>query len=386
VVLLHQAFFRALGGAVAVALVLLLIMGALASRHRREVAALSFGALGALALVCLNATARFQNYRYAAPILAMVLCAALLGIDALALRTRFVAALAGLLLLWLPHDQWWRQRDHFARASANIAAQHVEVARRLRARSPRPRRVLVSDAGAIPYLSEIPAVDGLGLGGFRALPFARASLHGEGAVIELIERIEPAERPDVMALYPEWWRYLVSTFGTREDGVRIVDNVICGGPEKVIYRADWSALALPGESPPGAIDGLDVADLVDERAHGYQPGRDAFVVAEVLHSALAGGRRFDAGRRVGAALSFELRAGIAPGPARLVARGDGVGEATVVVTRDGREVSAVALVFGPRPEGAWNEVEVALGEVAGGDRIVLLPDAPLSLHRLWLVR
>jgi hypothetical protein len=201
--------------------------------------------------------------------------------------------------------------------------------------------VLLNDAGAIPYMSGLPAIDGLGLGGYRGLPFARASVHGVPAVVELIERLDPAERPDVLALYPGWWAGLADVFGRRADAVVIEDNVICGAAEKVIYDADWSPLAPPGATRQGAIDELDVGDLMSERAHGYvlPAPRGGWVIGAVLDDG-AGTRRFDAGRIVpeGREEQFFVAGGVARGPAILALRTDGGGPVAleVVVDRPGR--------------------------------------------------
>ena len=268
-----------------------------------------------------------------------------------------------------------RQIDHFARSSANIAGQQVEVAARLAAARPAPRRILVGDAGAIPYLSGLPAIDGLGLGGYRGLPFARASVHGVPAVVELIERLPPDERPDVLALYPSWWPGLADVFGRRVDAVRIEDNVICGADEKVVYAADWSALAPPGEAREGALDALDVGDLVDERAHAYEGPmpRGGWVVGRVLPLA-DGAMRFDAGAscpRGGASRSRSARR--AAGPAALVLRTDGGGEGSVRVTveRSGAIVADRLAVLPERSDDRWHEVRVPLGAVRGGDRVAI---------------
>src|SRR5262249_45073782 len=136
------------------------------------------------------------------------------------------------------------QITHFRAATANIRDQHIEVGTRL-AKLPEASRVLLGDAGAIPYVSGQGAVDALGLGGYRRVPFARAAVYGEAATIELIERLPPSERPTHLALYPNWFGALTSRFGTELDHVTIEGNVICGGPTKGIYRADWSALEVP---------------------------------------------------------------------------------------------------------------------------------------------
>ncbi|WP_437613217.1 hypothetical protein WMF20_11485 [Sorangium sp. So ce834] len=392
-----QALESALGGPwLSLVLPLLGAVAALDRRSRRVAVPLLLGAYGALLLVALNATARYQNLRYAAPSLVMLLVAAALGAHALARRGRLAAGVAAALAvaaLAAPSAGFARQIDHFARASANIAGQHVEVARRLAARAPRPRRVLLGDAGAIPYLSGIPAIDGLGLGGYRGMPFARASVHGVPAVVELIERLDPAERPDVFALYPSWWGGLADVFGRRVDAVKIEDNVMCAADEKVIYEADWSALAPPGERRAGVIDEVDIADLMDERAHGYAfpSPRAGWVIGAVLPGGGDGAPRFDAGRLIpeGREQSFTVgaAAAFARGPAVLALRTDGGGPIALGVAAL-RDAGGEARVEVPeRPAGRWSEIRVPLRDVAPGDRIRIrsLLGTFRSFH-VWLLR
>jgi len=396
-----QALDAALGGWPFSAIVpALVVIGMLDRRHRRVVTALAIGAIGALILVAFNATALFQNWRYAAPSIAMLLVGAALGGAALARRAsqRRSRALAGgvaivmIVAITAPRRAFERQIDHYARASANIAGQQVEAGRRLAARVPAPRRVFLSDAGAIPYFSELPALDGLGLGGFRGLPFARASVHGVPAVVELIERMPPDDRPDVMAVYPSWWRGLADVFGARFDGVRIEDNVICGADEKVLYDADLSALAPHDERRPGALDELDVADLVDERRHAYGAPipQGGWVVGAVL--GLPGGaRRFDAGRIVpqGREERFVVGPGVREGAASLILRTDG-GPAQVievVVERGGAIVFNVNSEVAERAMDRWSEVAVRLATVQSGDtvRVRSVSGAFRDFHA-WIVR
>ncbi|WP_438042825.1 hypothetical protein [Sorangium sp. So ce128] len=399
-----QALESALGGpSYALLLPLLGAIAALDRRARRLAVPLLIGAYGSLLLVALNATARYQNLRYAAPALAMLLVAAALGTEALARRGRLaagVAAALALAALAAPSAWFARQIDHFARSSANIAGQQVEVARRLAARAPRPRRVLLGDAGAIPYLSGIPAIDGLGLGGYRGMPFARASVHGVPAVVELIERLDAAERPDVFALYPSWWGGLADVFGRRVDAVKIEDNVMCAADEKVIYEADWSALAPPGERRDEAIDEVDIADLVDERAHGYAfpSPRGGWVVGAVLRDGSDGGGapRFDAGRIIpeGREQSFAIRAAAAAaaaaasarGPAVLALRTDGGGPIAIGVAVE-RAADEARVEVPERPLDRWSEIRVPLRDVAPGDivRIRALRGTFRSFH-VWLLR
>lgn len=390
VVLLHQAFLRALGGGLGLACFLVALALALRARARLAVPLL-LGSAGALALVLQNATARFQNYRYAAPSLLMIVAAASLGVDHLAEARRRAARLAAaalaLALTGLPLTELAGQSRHFALASQNIAEQHGVVAQRLAAM--KPRRVLVNDAGAIPYLAEVPPLDGLGLGGFRGLPFARASAQSVLAVVELVERLPPGDRPDVMAVYPGWWPGVADVFGTPVDAVRIEHNVICAAEEKVLYAADWSLLA-PGPSPPDTVDEVDLADLVSERDHALRSS-SAAVVARVLELA-AGERRWDAGRAIPAegGLSFRVDDDVDAGPAILVLRGDDGPERPtlgVEVTRDGRVVASRWQQAPPARAGRWRTVSLPLDDLRGGDRLeITSQNAPWRTYLLRLSR
>jgi hypothetical protein len=407
VVLLHQAFQRALGGHPATLAVVLLLVGGIATAaHRRLVLALTVGWAGGLLLVCLNSTARYQNYRYCAPLIAMLLCGAALGMHGLARRRRLrpVALALVVTAIVAPVGQLGRQTEHFATASVNILEQHGEVAKRLTELRPRPRRVLVNDAGAIPYLSELPPLDGLGLGGFRALPFARASVHGLPAVVELIERLPASDRPDVMAVYPGWWGGVVEPFGRRLAAVRIEHNVICAADEKVIYAADWATLEQPGGPQVDGIDQLDVADLVDEGNHAYRfpSPRGGWVIGATLLTDRAGGaRRYDAGRIIpaGGHESFVIAPTVPPGPAVLVLRtdDDGTGatnptaapppDLVLAVRRRDVTVAKAQLVIPRRAPDRWNEPTAALAEVAGGDELrIEAVTRPWRSFHLWLVR
>ena len=388
-----QAFEAPLGGPWPALILPVLTLVAIVDRRARRLALpLALGGVACLLLVCLNATARFQNYRYAAPVLLMLLAAAILGASSLARRGPFFAALAALALaavVSFAAPGFPRQIDLFARASANIEGQQAEVARRLAALSPAPRRVFVNDAGAIPYLSGLGAIDGLGLGGYRDLPFARASVHGVPAVVELLERLPPAERPDVLALYPAWWPGLADVFGRPIDRVRIDDNVICGAPEKVISRADFSALAPFGEARPGAVDELDEADLVSERDHAYAFPSPAggYVIGAVLD--LESGPRFDGGRLIpaGQSESFTARAG---GATIVAFRTDDQDAPSFKIEIARGEAVIQALTFAaPLPSpGRWRELQVRFSSpIEAGDRVRLYaPDRPLRSFHIWLLR
>ncbi|MGK3989859.1 hypothetical protein WME99_42845 [Sorangium sp. So ce136] len=393
----------------------------LASRRTRGIAAMLWiQVVGWLALVAMNGQVRWQNERYTMPAVAWLLVLAAMGLALLVARAAWTApgapdaldrgarrperpegdpaglwarlaavparafgargdrtatglwvarvavALALAALFWV--HQLPRMRDQiwfFGRASRNIRDQHL-VAGKVLAQLD-VRRVLVGDAGALLYASDRPGLDLIGLGGYHDLPFARAGVHGLGASLELIERIPPEDRPDALAIYPGWWGELPAIFGKRLIGIPVVGNVICGGAEKVIYRADWSPLAH-GEPPASlradeqVLDELDVADLVSEREHGYAFPRPqaGFVGFSVLPDPRGSGHdRFDAGRVIPGGRSETARL-LAPrnGPGRLVVRTASPRPAVVRATADGRELGQLTL----RGSGGWTEASVALPE------------------------
>jgi hypothetical protein len=387
VVLVHQALWRALGGSAGVAAHgLLTVIALLASGRRRLAVSLVMGACGSLLLVCFNSTARFQNYRYAAPSLAMLVCASSLGLAAIAARrstgrTALAVGLAAMSML-ATRREWPRQVGHFGQASVNIVSQQGEVARRLAVLVPRPRRVLVGDAGAIPYLSELPAIDGLGLGGLGRMPFARASLHGTPAVVELIERLAPRERPDVFALYPAWWSGLADRFGTAVDSVHIEHNVICAADEKIIYRADWSDLSQSDDATEGASDRLDVADLIDEVHHDIRMSSRHGKVIAATRMLADGTHRWDGGRALGAdgELSFVSKVS---GSFTLIVRTDAAIAGSEIIVNGTRAGTIEAT---PLDGNHWLEATHAI-EVAAGDRIGLrVRSGELRLFQIRLVR
>jgi hypothetical protein len=398
--LVHLALmlYRQLGHGSAFALLLpALWLPALVVRRTRALALVCLvGALGWSLLASWNVAARFQNFRYFMPAVALGLFASTLGLSELA-RTRGrgivggAIALAGTLLALSGVPD---QIDFFAHASKNIHDQQVEVGRRLAQLMPQGTSVLVGDAGAIPYVSGHPAVDALGLGGYAGLPFARAAALGEGATIELIERIAPRDRPTFLALYPTWFGDITRRFGREIDHVTLDRNFICGALTKGIYEADWSALAEGPPAPPSegrVVDALDVADVVSEKEHGYVSPEPLGGWASLdIRADAEGRRRFDAGRTIPAGQSerFELLAD-APSPAQIVVRTDErETDLEGLVTRRGGIVDTIPLGHGePRDASQWSasrgSFKVALRR---GDEITLrVLRGTLRTFHVWVL-
>jgi hypothetical protein len=372
----------------------LLVLAALLSPARRPVAATCvLGALGWTLLVSWNGNAPFHNFRYYAPALLLVLVAAALGAAALGgARARgpllHLAKAAVFAALASGATRLPVQLDHFRRCVANVRDQQVEVGLRLAALTPASARVLVGDAGAIPFVSGRGAIDALGLGGFRGLPFARAAVQGEAAVVELLERVAPAERPTHLALYPNWFGAITGHFGSEIARVSIEDNVICGGPTKIVYVADWSALAPgAGLSPALAariVDELDVADVISEREHAYVPPspEGGWTTLDVLEDDL-GAKRFDGGRILpeGTRASFRVGAAPAGGRAALVVRTDpGSGEARVITARGAQPLALEAARIG-----AWRMGRATLADLATGDVVTIeAARGTFRHHHVWI--
>ncbi len=343
-------------------------------KTRRPALLLLLGAIGWTLLVAFNGQVRWQNERYAMPALAWLLLAAALGTAALlsgaaawmqrrraahASSAVVAVALVGAFV-WHELPRFREQVWFFGRASRNVRDQHLVAGSRLRAMNPPPHRVLVGDAGAIPYAADLPALDMIGLGGYHGLPFARATRWGVSAALELVERMPAGDRPDLMAIYPSWWERLPLWFGERVDEVPVTGNVICGGPIKVVYRVDWSPLdrgAAPTSLEPGerVVDAVDFADLVSEKQHGWTVTPP---IAEVDMKLLPDPKNpkrdlWDAGRLVhaGSTERFVLR-GLGTGrPLRLVVRSAPPARAEVLVTLDGQRAGRLVLDAAD----AWNE-------------------------------
>jgi hypothetical protein len=333
-------------------------------------------------MVATNGQVRWQNERYTMPAVAWLLAVATLGTGALLtsawqLRKKIRGSLLALgtiaaVTLFVVHQapRFWEQVWFFGRASRNILDQHVQAALRLRFKlTPPPKRVLVGDAGAIPYVSDLPALDIIGLGGYKNFPFARATREHVGAGIELIERMAPDERPDMLAIYPGWWGELPLWFGQEIGRVPVRGNVICGGASKVLYRPDWAPLDASGRpfslrAGERVLDSVDPADLISEREHGYRVnGAPGFVAMKMLRNPASGQPLWDAGRVVPppAVQSFQV-SGLDPArKLRLVVRAAPTEPVKVEVSIDGKEAGQLELA----PSGGWVEVSLEHLRVKG---------------------
>lgn len=379
---------------------------------RRSALLLWFSAAGWVLLVALNGQVRWQNERYVMPAVAWFLLLVALGAGGLLgmayefVRTRrrlgggialieWVGASLGVFLA-AQHPRFTDQLWFFGRAARNIFDQQLRTGQIIREElRPAPKRVLVGDAGAIPYASDLPALDLIGLGGYRALPFAEANQAGLGAALELLEALPPRERPDLLALYPSWWGSLTDWFGRKIGEVPVRGNVICGAASKVLYRPDWSpfsASALPGRlsATDLVVDELDVADLVSERAHGFEPvgTRPGYVAMKILPTGPepTSDPLWDAGRigRTWERYAFRLRGGSPGKTLRLVFRVAPFVPAEIEVSVNGGRPQVLRI----ERQGHWIEPDLALATEDAAPMLEVVVRAlgkPHLLCHVWAV-
>lgn len=371
-------------------LLVVFVAAACTGRARRTAATCIVGSVFYMLLVSWNSNAPFHNFRYYAPTLLLLTIAAAMGIARIAQVRRFGKPAAGIALA-LSFGLLWpkipAQMRHYRAAVGNIRDQQIEAGLRLRDVTDPSARILVGDAGAIPFVSGRTAIDVLGLGGYHGMPFARAAVFGEGAMIELIERLPANERPSHLALYPNWFPEITRRFGVEFDRVTLAENVICGGLVKGLYRADWSTLegVDPDARDPNVIDELDVADVVSEREHGYVPPlpHGGYVTIDVKRLRDRGAR-FDAGRVIpeGAQETFVVRKAPDDGHGFVVVRVDDGADGLRLRTRTGD----VPLILAPLEVGSWRVARAEVRDLAKGDVLTLHGGRTYVDHHVWITR
>jgi hypothetical protein len=242
-------------------------------------------------------------------------------------------------------------------------------------------RILVASPGILTYVARRPALDLGGRGGFRGLPFSRASRLGAGATLELIERIPVAERPDAVLGGPSEvasppFAELVTVLTTRRGS-------------RPLLRCRWESFDRRG-TPRTLDDGervvaqLDLGDLVSEEAQGLslEPPEGGWVSHALLADPSApdrdlfdAGRRLDSGHRLSATFEMSghrLILRLAPGrPAELALSFDD-------------DAPFARLRAEPRA-GVWQELSVPLPDGSRERRLSLEASDELVVYHLWIV-
>jgi hypothetical protein len=242
-------------------------------------------------------------------------------------------------------------------------------------------RILVASPGALTYVAGRPALDLGGRGGFRGLPFARASRLGVGATLELIERIPVPERPDAVL------------GGSSEVAsppfAELVTVLTTPRGSRPLLRCRWEAFDRRGaprtlEDGERVIAQLDLADLVSEEAQALslEPPDGGWVSHALLADPRAPDRDlFDAGRRL--ENGHRLSATFDVSGHRLLLRLAPGRPAELALSLDD-EARFATLQVEPRP-GVWQELSVSLPDGPRERRVHLEASDELVVYHLWVV-
>jgi len=131
--------------------------------------------------------------------------------------------------------------DRYVDMTGNIQAMHVSAGRWFAAHTRDDARIATNDIGAIGFLADRFIIDTEGLVTPAIVPFKRQH--------RLLAYLEQA-RPDVLAIFPEWYPELTSRADlfTEIHRVSVDVRVVSGGRTLVFYRTPWTR--------PGVLKGL----------------------------------------------------------------------------------------------------------------------------------
>ena len=197
--------------------------------------------------------------RYYLPLFLLVLIGAGFAWTWLArsLQRRWIVAAATVVLVFFQGDGVVRWMKSYHRDVVTIHTKQAATGRAVR-HLPRGSRVLVCDAGAIPFLSNRPIFDIVGLTSPIHHNYFR---HGAGSRFELFEGLTDQQRPTHVAAYDFClWP------GARGRILSIKHNMLVA---PVIEDGAGSGHTPGGKFAGSVVDRLDVADLRSEQAHGY---------------------------------------------------------------------------------------------------------------------
>jgi len=244
--------------------------------------------------------------RYLLPLfpLYVVVFALFAGDLARRLGDRGRLGLVGVLIALAVGANGVRWVDHYYSDAHEIASVQVRLAHWIDAELPEDTIVGLHDAGALAYLSGRQSVDIVGLG---TLEFARPFRHGQGSVMEQIERLPEERRPDVFVTCPSWFQAPI--LGDVIARASIPRAEIIPQPVFLVYEADYSVFDSAGSAPlrPDLPEGwevvaeIDVADLESEAAALYNNAhRDRLMQHTNMAEAFtaAGARYADGGRLI----------------------------------------------------------------------------------------
>jgi hypothetical protein len=292
-----------------------------------------------LAVVASSGLWSFQNYRYIAPALPLLMIPVGVALSPLgssvALRRAWHAGAIVLVVLFVRAARPPLVADMklFAQGAMDTNTQVVAIGTYLRDKLP-DAYVMFHDAGAIAYYGDGPVYDMLGLVTNHQAGVAN---NGPGARFEFLESLRPDQRPTHFAYYPGWMGSPVY-FGQvlKNTGLRpgIEQRRMVGDGNMQVIVASFDHVGT-GERPLNdhsgwsIVDRIDVADVRSERAHGWvgRMGRRKFgdptARWSIVERTTTNGLVIDGGRTIrGGGERFTVRVNPAK-PTRVVLRTGG---------------------------------------------------------------
>ncbi len=150
-----------------------------------------------------------------------------------------------------------RQPDQarmFALNVKNITDMQVTTARWLNAHVPKGSLLAANDIGAIAAITDMPVLDMIGLVSPEILSNLTVENYRSGAWNRLIWGVAAKEKVDylVIVMRPERYAGFVRSGHKPIFGIRIEDNITCGGPIIAVFESKWH-IAARGKppAPPG---------------------------------------------------------------------------------------------------------------------------------------
>ena len=132
----------------------------------------------------------------------------------------------------------------YTRNVKNITEMQVAIARWLRDNAPRGSLLAVNDVGAIGAITGDRVLDLQGLVTPEILLLRDLRHRRDGTAPQRVFQFLAERRPDYVVVFPAWYpEYgMMTALFTEVHRVELTDNITCGAPVMVVYRADWSAL------------------------------------------------------------------------------------------------------------------------------------------------
>jgi hypothetical protein len=232
-----------------------------------------------LAVIASSGLWSFQNYRYIAPAIPLLLIPVAIALSpigtSVALRRAWHAGAIVLVVLFARAARKPLVADMklFAQGAMDTNTQVVAIGKYLHRKLP-DASVMFHDAGAIAYYGDTRVYDMLGLVTNHQAGIAN---NGPGARFEFLESLPVERRPTHFAYYPGW-------MGTPEFFGEVLMHTslrpgiearrLVGEGDMQILVASWDH-AHTGERPLNdhsgwsVVDRIDIADLESERAHHW---------------------------------------------------------------------------------------------------------------------